>query len=179
MKNLLWIPFREEGNTFLLGKKKIHNLHFHPQSFYAFVWSECEKQKQFLLWGSDIETQLLSAQLRWDRGQRYIFCVRFWSLLRYPPPPPPPPLGGRIREELSQQRGACPEGGLRRSLPCWRRALSGLGVQRWPRGSQRSRGASCGSSVDPGSEAGRWWFWGLQDRIPSGCPLCSYCTGHS
>lgn len=46
MKNLLWIPFREEGNLFLLGKKKKHNLHFHPQSFYTFVWLEFEKQKK-------------------------------------------------------------------------------------------------------------------------------------
>lgn len=37
MKNLLLIPFCEEGNMFLLGKKKIYNLHFSSSEFYAFV----------------------------------------------------------------------------------------------------------------------------------------------
>lgn len=42
---------------------------------------------------------------------------------------PLPPLGGGLREELSQQRGACPEGGLRRCLS-WPSAPGGPGEPR-------------------------------------------------
>lgn len=111
--------------TFYWRKRKIHNLHFHPLSFYALVWSECEKQKQFLLWGSDTGTHLLSAQLWWDGGGTeiyFLFC--FCPLIQYPSP-----LGECIREELSQQPGAHPEGDPRRTLLCWCSALGGQEIQ--------------------------------------------------
>lgn len=146
MKNLLSIPFLEEGNMFLLGKKKIHNLHFHPQSFYAFVWSECEKQKPFLLWGSDIGAKLLSAQLWWDGGQRYIFWVPFGPCFYRPTTTKG---GGGVSEKSSPNSVVPVLRGLRRNLLCWPRIPGGPGkldrVQRWPRGGQRSRGVSCRS----------------------------------
>lgn len=76
------------------------------------------------------------------RGQRLIYF--FLPLHRYPPP-----LGGRITDELSQIRGACREGGLRRSLLCWCRRSC------WAR-SQRQ------SSTDPEDVKGAamWIFKG-------------------
>lgn len=58
------------------GEKKIHNLHFHPQSFYAFFffWSEYKKQKPFLLRYSEAGSQLRSAQIRWDGTEIYFLC---------------------------------------------------------------------------------------------------------
>lgn len=64
---------------FLLGKKIIYNLHFHSQSFYTFVWSECEKQKPFLLTDSDSGTKLLSSSATGERDifSEFIFGPRF------------------------------------------------------------------------------------------------------
>lgn len=85
MKNLLSIPFHEEGNNVFTGEKENTQLALSSsKSFYTFVRSEREKQKQFFCFEA-LTTGHNSSVLsyRGETGDRDIFSAFvFWSLLQ-------------------------------------------------------------------------------------------------
>lgn len=114
-KNLLWIPFREEGNLFLLGKKKNTQLALSSSKFLMLLFDRSARSRNRFCFEAPTSGHNSSVLSFGETGDRDIFSAFiFWSLLQQIHHQ----LGGGIGEELSQQRGACPEGGLRRSLPC-------------------------------------------------------------
>lgn len=166
---------------FLLGKKKTHNLHFHPQSFYAFVWSECKKQKQFFCFEALTSGQNSSVLSYGETGeQRYIFWVLFGPCLNRPTTTT---TTGRRYQRRALPTAWCLSWGRTEEKPplltqgSWwagRTRPSPALTQRKSNGAVVHQLYLKQDSWDGQSRrTHRWWFWGCKTIYPEGRPLCS------
>lgn len=110
MTNLLLIAFHEEGNLFFYWRKNKYTTCTFILKVFALLFDQSVKSRnsfcfEALTLGHD-SSALGYGEMRPDGD--FFSAFVFGPQLQYPSP-----LGGRIREELSQQRVACPEGGLR------------------------------------------------------------------
>lgn len=137
-----------------------------------------EAETVFLLWGSDIGTKLLSAQLRWDGGQRYIFWVLFGPCLNRPTT-----TTGRRYQRRALPTAWCLSWGRTEEKPplltlgSWwagRTRPSPALTQRKSNGAVVHQLYLKQDSWDGQSRrTSRWWFWGYKTVYPEGRPLCS------
>lgn len=81
-----WFLSAEKETCFYRGNRKFTTCTFILPSFYAFVWSEFEKQKRFLLRGSDFETKTPQRSVSVRQGTEIYFLSSFLVPASIDPP---------------------------------------------------------------------------------------------